>query len=51
MNLATTIPAAPKGKAWHSQSAEEVLAQLGPKRPDFLPPKQHNASPLTARTS
>jgi Ca2+-transporting ATPase len=29
MNPTTTIVAQPRGKAWHSQSAEEVLAQLG----------------------
>ena len=29
MTTAPSIAAQPKGKAWHSQSAEEVLAQLG----------------------
>jgi Ca2+-transporting ATPase len=29
MTAAPTIAAEPKGEAWHSQSAEEVLAQLG----------------------
>ena len=29
MTTAPAIDAQPKGKAWHSQSAEEVLAQLG----------------------
>src|SRR3989338_2304711 len=29
MNLTPTIVEHPKNKAWHSQSAEEVLAQIG----------------------
>src|SRR6188474_1879956 len=29
MNTAPAIATQPKGKAWHSQSAEEVLAKLG----------------------
>lgn len=29
MTAALVIAAQPKGKAWHNQSSEEVLAQLG----------------------
>jgi hypothetical protein len=29
VTTAHAIPAQPKGNAWHGQSAEEVLAQLG----------------------
>jgi hypothetical protein len=29
MTTAPSIAAQPKGKAWHSQSAEEALVQLG----------------------